>query len=199
MTATLERPDLVRWSCEADLDKYDADQTAWVQKRTGLILPESRHFEELRLTPEEHIHIPAPANRLVTVGLDAMTKQLIGTSARPWDNTHTGLAVGDSSTADAVGDTDLVAATNKYYQVMDATFPSQANGVLTFKSTYGSGIAEYQWNEYGVIVNTGTVTTMAGATSKNANYTLLNRKAPAALGTKAAGTTWAFTVTITIV
>lgn len=190
-----------RWTCVTDFDKWDADQTRYVQDATGLFHPQAAQFEALGVTPVEHIHIPAPANRLTTVGLDAMTKQLIGTAARPWDNTHTGLAVGDSATADAIGNTDLsgTASTGVYYMSMDATYPTQANGVLTLKATYGSGIAEYAWNEYGATINTGTVTVMAGATSKNANYTLLNRKAPAALGTKGAGTTWAFTMSLTIV
>ena len=194
MTST----DTARWTCVTDFDKWDADQTAWVVARTGLAQPQAAVFDALGVTPVEHVHMPAPANRLVTVGLNALTARL-ATAAQVWDNTHVGLAVGDSATADAVGDTDMVAATNKYYQAMDATFPTQANGVLTFKATYGPGIAEWAWNEYGATVNTGTATVMAGATTKNANYTLLNRKAPAALGTKGAGTTWAFTMTITIV
>ena len=76
--------------------------------------------------------------------------------------------------------------------------PTQANGVLTFTASYGSGVAEFAWNEYGAVVASGTGTAMAAGTTKPTNYVLLNRKAPAALGTKGAGTTWTFTMTITI-
>jgi hypothetical protein len=146
--------------------------------------------------PVERLHIPAPANRLTTVGLNALTLRLV-TAAQVWDQTHVGLGVGTSTTADAIGDTDLIGT--KRYNTMDATFPSQANGVLTFKATYASGEAEFAWEEYGAIVNSGTATTHVPGASKTSNYVLLNRKAPAALGTKGAGTTWAFTMTITIV
>jgi hypothetical protein len=193
---TVAVTDAARWTCETDFDKWDADQTAWVAERSGLVRPVAADFAKLGVRPVERLHIPAPANRLTTVGLNALTLRLV-TAAQVWDQTHVGLGVGTSTTADAIGDTDLIGT--KRYNTMDATFPSQANGVLTFKATYASGEAEFAWEEYGAIVNSGTATTHVPGASKTSNYVLLNRKAPAALGTKGAGTTWAFTMTITIV
>lgn len=184
-----------RMFTRAVVEKYDDDQTKWVAKKSGILAPEGAQFKSLGLEPYEVAEGPQPGNRLVTAGLNLMTSRLT-TAEQVWDETHVALAVGDSSTGDAIGDTDMVAATNKYYRVMDSSFPTQANGVLTFRATYGSGIAEFAWNEYGVIIpDTSTVYT--SGTTKQASYVLFNRKAPASLGTKSSGT-WVFTVTITV-
>lgn len=217
MTTAVEHPlrgDFARWEAEAFLDKWSPDQHDYLQRslarEKGLLLSQLRKagqlevvkpfaadYARLGVAPDETVHIPAPANRLVTVGLNALTARLV-TTAQVWDNTHAGLAVGDSSTADAIGDTDMLASTNKRYNAMDATFPSQVNGVLTFKATYGNGEGEFAWNEYGAVV-ANTATAFAAANTKPTNYILLNRKSPASLGTKGTNTSWAFTVTITIV
>lgn len=188
--------DFARWTCVTDFHKWDVDQTRLVQETLGVDRPVADDFARLGIEPSETVHIPAPANRLTTVGLNALTKRLT-TAAQVWDNTHTGLAVGTSTTADAIGDTDLIGT--KRYNAMDATYPTQANGVLTFKATYGSGEAEFAWEEYGAVIADTVSTAFSAGTTKNTGYTLLNRKAPAGLGTKGAGTTWAFTMTITIV
>lgn len=184
-----------RMFTRAVVEKYDEDQTQWVKNKTGLLEPQSKAFESLKMTPYEVTEGPQPGNRLVTVGLNQLTSRLI-TAEQVWDQTHSALAVGDSTTADAIGDTDLVAATNKRYQATDASFPTQSNGVLTFRATYGSGVAEFAWNEYGVIVP-DTSTTYTSGSTKQASYILFNRKSPASLGTKSSGT-WVFTVTITV-
>lgn len=183
-----------RMFTRAVVEKYDEDQERWVKGKTGLLEPQARDFEALKLTPYEVAEGPQPGNRLVTVGLNQMTARLTA-AEQVWDETHIALAVGDSSTGDAIGDTNLL-GTNKYYRVMDASFPTQSNGVLTFRATYGSGIAEFAWNEYGVIIP-DTATTYTSGTTLQANYTLFNRKSPASLGTKSSGT-WVFTVTITV-
>ena len=74
---------------------------------------------------------------------------------------------------------------------MDATFPTTSNGVITFKSTYASGEANFVWNEWCVDIGTPTVTD--GTT---VNALMLNRKV-ASLGTKASGS-WVLTATITL-
>ena len=154
--------DNASWSCETFFEKYDAEQTARAQMLTGLDQPEGHRFRELGMEPVETVRIPAPANVLTTVGLNALTLRLI-TAAQVWDATHVGLAVGDSATAEAVGNTDL-AGTGKYYQVLSGGTPTQANGVLTFTASYGSGVAEFAWNEYGAVVASGTGTAMAAGT-----------------------------------
>jgi hypothetical protein len=76
---------------------------------------------------------------------------------------------------------------------MDATFPSTSAGVITFKSTFASADGNYAWNEWGIDIGTPTVTSSATVAA-----CLLNHKTSAALGTKTAGSSWAFTATITL-
>src|SRR4051794_22957153 len=123
------------WRCHVTVDKWGEDATQWVERKSGLLAPDAATFEKLGVTPDETDEGPTPGNRLVTVGLDALTGPLILPARWVWDQTHWGIGVGDVSTADAIGDADLGGAT-KCYQGNDAAFPTQANGVLTLKATF---------------------------------------------------------------
>lgn len=107
-----------------------------------------------------------------------------------FNNANAHIGVGDSSTAAAATQTDLQAATNKLRKPMDTGFPTHTDGTtspsatITFKSIFGSGDANFAWNEWGVF-------------NDDVGHRMLNRKV-SSLGTKSAGTTWNFTVTITI-
>jgi len=111
-------------------------------------------------------------------------------STNAFNNTNAQIGVGDSSTTEADTDTDLVAATNKTYKAMDATYPMEKTGgganvkVCVFRSTYASGDANYAWAEF-IVRN--------GATGLKD----LIRKV-SAQGTKASGQTWELTVEITM-
>lgn len=147
--------------------------------------------------------VEVPDNLLTTAGLDRVTKLLIGSAAAggPYqeaDATHSLLGVGDSTTAAAVGDTALGAAagsTHQYWMPMDSGYPTQANGVLTFKATWASADGNFTagWQEWGIQITTSTATAGAAAGAG----VLLNHKI-AALGTKVAGAVWSLTVTITL-
>jgi hypothetical protein len=67
---------------------------------------------------------------------------------------------------------------------MDATYPTLATNVITFRSTFASADANYTWAEYAVF-NASTAGTM-----------LLRNTA--AMGTKTSGSTWQITITLTI-
>lgn len=101
-----------------------------------------------------------------------------------FNNANSYIGVGDSTTAYANTQTDLVAATNKFRKAMDATYPQQATNVLTFRSTFALADANFAWNEWGVF-------------NAAAAGTMLNRKQEA-LGTKANTQSWQFTVTLTL-
>lgn len=122
---------------------------------------------------------------LTTAGRNFITQAIINDSPTFFNNSNAYLAVGDSTTAFAVGQTDLQATTNKIRKAMDATYPTRSANQLTFKATYGTSEANFAWNEWGIFnASTGGV--------------MLNRKVES-LGTKVAGTaTWVFTVTLTI-
>lgn len=101
-----------------------------------------------------------------------------GTTYNRFDNAHAKIGVGDSSTAFNSAQTGLQAATNKFEQAVDATFPTRATNVLTFQSTFATTDANFAWNEWGI--------------TNGAQY--LNRKVES-LGTKTSAATWRFTVT----
>ena len=132
---------------------------------------------------------PLACGGLATIGASAIASRLIADSAyTAFDNANAYLGVGDSSTAFAVGQTDLQAATNKARIAMDATYPSRASNVITLRATAASGVANFAWLENGVF-NHASATTIPSA--------MLTRKA-VNLGTKVSGATWEFTKTVTI-
>lgn len=101
-----------------------------------------------------------------------------------FNNANAYIGVGDSTTAFAATQTDLQAATNKLRKAMDATYPTVAANVITFRSTFATGDANFAWNEWGVF-------------NAASGGTMLNRKVES-LGTKTSAQTWQFTVQITL-
>lgn len=104
----------------------------------------------------------------------------------PYNNANSSIGVGDSSAAFAATQTDLQAATNKLRKAMDATFPTLATNVLTFRATFGTSEANWAWNEWA----TFNTTSASGGT-------MLQRKVES-LGTKTSAQTWQITATITL-
>lgn len=121
-------------------------------------------------------------NLLLNSGINALLNLLIG-SGTAFNNTNARIGVGDSSTAASASQTDLQASTNKAYAAMDATYPQVSGQTVTFRATFGSGVAAFAWNEF-VIKN-------------NATGVCLNRKVEAH-GSKASADTWVVQVQITI-
>jgi hypothetical protein len=184
--------DSIRWSPVATVEKYDDDQTEWVARKSGIVSPRGAHFEAHGVKPYETI--VAPGNLLTTAGLQRLTNLMIAAGGQGATNTATRLGVGNSATAAAVGQTDLQASagsSNRQFQVMDATFPTAVSGVLTFKSTFATGEANFVWNEWAVDIGTPTVS--AGTTVA----ALMLNRAVQSLGTKVSGS-WVLTTTITI-
>jgi hypothetical protein len=186
--------DSITWRSHARVEKWTADQTRLVEKR---ITPGQRitagDFARYGIDPEETAE--SAGNLLVTAGLGRLTSLLTGAGGQAVTNTSARLGVGDGAGTAAVGDTDLSAsagATHRYYQVMDATYPTTSDGVVTFKATFDTSTANFAWSEWGIDVGTPTVT---GGTTVAA--LLLNHKTSAALGTKTTGT-WVLTATITV-
>ena len=99
-------------------------------------------------------------------------------------NANARIGVGDSTTAFSADHTDLQAATNKVRVAMESTYPQITNNALTFRSEFGTAVGNFAWQEWGVF----------NAASEGV---MLNRKVEA-LGTKASGSTWVLTVTITV-
>jgi hypothetical protein len=121
---------------------------------------------------------------LTNTGRDHLAAASIGEAVTPFNNANAYIGVGDSSTAFNAGQTDLQAATNKLRKAMDATYPSRAGNVLSFRSTFGTSDANFAWNEWGVF-NAGS------------GGTMMNRKVES-LGTKTSAQSWQITVQLTL-
>lgn len=129
--------------------------------------------------PYEETEIPG--NILLNAGITALLNLLIGAGGTAFNNANARIGVGDSSAAEAAGQTDLQAATNKTYVAMAATYPQVSAQTVTFRAVFGSAAANYAWAEF--VVDNGT--------------TKINRKV-SSQGTKASGQTWTLDVSITL-
>lgn len=121
---------------------------------------------------------------LVNAGRNLLAQCVVNDSPTFLDNANAHLAVGDSDTAHAVGQTDLQAATNKLRKGMEATYPQRTDNVLTFRSVFGTAEANFAWKEWALF--------NAAATGS-----MLNRKVED-MGVKTNHGTWQLTVTVTL-
>ncbi len=192
----------------------------WTRKR--LYLPDGEHvtaahYRKLCIAPyEENV---GPTNVLTSVGLTQLWSQLIA-GTKDWavaasGSGFTGIAVGDGATASVAANTDL-SGSSKAYRQCDNTFPLRfganhpttavalTQGQACFGVTYASGEANFVWDEYAILIpNSSAVAASAAATTKagygGGNYIILNRRAPAGLGTKANGAPASLYILISIV
>lgn len=182
-----------QWTVHAHVDKYGPDQ---VQETADVLGKDDVTADDLqRIAGEPDDEADANGNMLLTAGMNRLWSLLTGAGGQPMTATATRLGAGNSTVAEAAGQTDLQAAAgaaNRWFAVMDSGYPQLAAGVLTLRSTFNTGDGNFNWQEWGVDIGTPTVT--AGAT---VNAVLFNRKR-AALDIKASGAIWVFTVTLTI-
>jgi len=153
------------------------------------------------LAPDEVIY--APKNLLVTGGINLMLNLLCGTTFNTGLSGFTSygsgsavLRVGNSATVAASSDVNLNGGggsqgTTWDESPMSAGFPTVAVTTATWQASFGSTQANFVWNEVGV-QNLPT-----GASGPNSYIRLLNHKVQN-FGTKASGSTWTLTLTITI-
>lgn len=114
---------------------------------------------------------------------NVLTPAVIGAAYTAFSNANANIGVGISSAAFAATQTDLQGAT-KTRKGMDATYPTLAGNVITFRSTFGTADANHAWAEFGVF-------------NAAAGGTMMNRTV-ADNGTKAATETKVFTITVTM-
>jgi hypothetical protein len=184
----------VVWRPHAHVDKYSPDQVRDAVRRLDRPHVTGDDFTALGMTPEDGV-ADSDGNLLTTAGLTRLVTLITGGSVQALTGTATRIGSGNGTGTAAVTDTDMSATThtnaNQWYQVMDATYPTVAGGLITFRSTFSTE-GNYAWNEWGIDVGTPTVTSSA-----TVNALLLSHKTGAALGTKSAGS-WVITATVTI-
>lgn len=185
--------DALTWRVHAHIDKWSPDQASWALTKTGARWIGGDALSAVVGAPDDTFD--GPGNLLLTAGLNRLTSLLIAGGGQGLTNTATRLGAGNSSTAEAVGQTDLSAAAgsaNRWFQAMDATYPQQANGVVTLKATFGVADGNFTWSEWGIDVGAPVVTS-----GNTVSALLFNRKVQV-MGTKASGAIWAVTATVTI-
>lgn len=120
---------------------------------------------------------------LVTAFRDYLAAKLTGGAAALFDNANAHIGVGNGTTAFSAAHTDLQGA-SKARKAMDATYPQAAGGVMTFRSTFATGDANFAWEEWGIFNAAAAGTMMNRVVQSN--------------GTKASTETKQVTVTITL-
>ena len=168
MTMTEERSEAMKWQPVATVRKWH----------------DTADFEA-GAEPDEVV--TAEGNLLLNAGITRLLNLLVAAGGQGYDATHCRVAVGDSSTAASASQTDLQAVTNKYYKLVDSVTVS--GQTVTIVATFGTSDGNFAWLEWGIDVGTASGSTVTAP--------MLNRKV-ASLGTKASGSTWTFSVTITI-
>lgn len=190
----------VFWTPKWEVEKRDVDAVAWIEKRMpkSVLLSSNpdvykQAYDDLRKEFEVKVQpyelVIAHGNLLVNGGMDLIWDAVIGNSVTEFSNANAAIGVGDSSTAAAVGQTNLQAASNKLRKGMNASFPDQpTNPSVRFQSDFTGAEANYAWLEVATFNNT-----------VDASGTMLHRLVPSGgLGTKSSGATWTITVTITL-
>lgn len=121
---------------------------------------------------------------LTTAGAQFLAKAATGLNTPTlFSASNCYLGVGDSTTAFAVGQTDLQASSNKSRVL--CTSISESSGVLTIVGTWGTSVGNFAWNEWGVF-NAGSSGTMLGRKVESPS-----------LGTKTSSQVWTLTATVT--
>lgn len=124
-------------------------------------------------------------NIFVNTGLAEVWKLITAQGGTAFSNANANLGVGDSSTAPAVGQTDLQAATNKLRKAMNATYPNApVNGLEQWQSDFTGAEANYSWQEFAVFNAAAAGVMMDRAISNQ--------------GTKTSGQTWRLTFSFTL-
>lgn len=125
---------------------------------------------------------------LTNAGRDVIAAMLLGETTTDFTNANSSIGAGNGGgTAFAATQTDLMGA-QKYRQPMDGGYPTRATNILTFRATFPTGQANFDWSEWGVF----NATAQTGGS-------ILNRKVESpSLGTKTVAQSWQFTVTLTI-
>ena len=183
MAATTPGHDAVRWQAKWRIEKFHGD---WNGEQIAA-----------GLAGQPYEVIEREGNLLMYGGASCLWQCLIGngtgTAAQTltfFNNGNAHIGVGDSNTAAAATQTDLQASTNKLRKAMEATYPQHTDGVtsgaaaITFRSVFGSSEANWAWEEWGVF-------------NGSSGGRMLNRKVEGN-GTKASGSTWTFTVTLSL-
>jgi hypothetical protein len=174
--------DKISWKAKWTINKFK-DQRGEIgrQLKAGAKIEDVKEkFPEAFIAKET-----IEGNVALNEGLQALIELAGGISTpNKWDNTNAYLGVGDSSTAPVATQTGLLAAVNKFWEPLDATYPQRTGQVCEWRATFEDGDAEFAWEEY-------TVVNASDDTGDNLNRCIASK------GTKASGEAWTLALQIT--
>jgi hypothetical protein len=195
----MQAEDRQYWRCHTALDKFEGEIDFAIPKHQGKAVTKSG------LIIEAFDQVEVDGNLLVIGGASVQWQTLIGNGVTTqgaatgyFSNANAFISVGDSTTAAADTQTELQAATNRTRVGMDATYPLHTDTTgtagsksIVFRSTYGTAVANYAWQEWAIFNGPGT----GGPPTTGGR--MLNRKVES-LGTKTSSATWVLTITLSL-
>lgn len=192
----IEVTENVGWDVLALCEKWSEEACEFARRQR--IVPvefgvSSAELRKLGIAPE--IVDEVAGNLLLNEGIQRMLDLLIGVAGTAFNNANSYLGVGDTATAAAATQTELLAtqnAANRFYKGMNATYPQRVSQTVTWQADFTSAEGNFVWNEWSVAAGATT----ASGSGYLVGTTNLNRKV-AALGTKVTGT-WTLSVSVTI-
>lgn len=170
----------IGWKTKWRLDKWsDPDQKIERLSKRGISTDGISLLYPSRLLDTQRFS----GNVALNEGLQQII-DIIGGISSPtlWNNANARVGVGNSNTAANATQTGLLGGSTAFV-AMDGGYPQRSGQVASWRGTFGSGIAEFAWEEF--TVDNGAV--------GNIN---LNRYVTSK-GTKGSGETWVLTVQIT--
>ena len=143
----------------------------------------------LGLPPDDTVSVED--NLLLNAGIGNLLDLLCGIGSVTVYGTGCYIGVVTSTTAASATHTGLQAGTSaRSYKAMESGFPDRTDQTMTWKSVWGSGEGNFAWEEW-------SIRSASSGVGGESTGTALNRKV-ASLGTKASGSEWTLTVTITV-
>jgi hypothetical protein len=178
--------------------KWDQDQTAWMSRRLGGQPPGRRGFTQpgpddfarYGLAPYETRESEF-SNVITQAGWVRLLDRGFGGTAQGYDSTHLRLGVGTATAAATTGQTDLQATTGAAARQWKLVGTAAASGAgtgtvrYTYAAAFGTGEANFAWQEWGS--DQGTADGTGASTTPLLNRAVSNQ------GTKASGQTWTAT------
>jgi hypothetical protein len=183
-------------SCHAHtvwtVERWGAYDVAFHTRRLGRE-PKANDFKAIGVEPYRVTQVVG--NLITNAGWTRLMNLLTNQGAtQALTATAVRIGVGNSNTAEAYTDTDLIASagsTNRWFQPVSGV-GTLGTRTLAFSASFASADGNFAWNEFGLDVGTPTVTASAVVSAL-----LFNRKAGIAQGTKVLGQVWSTTATIT--
>lgn len=191
------------------VERWDADQVDWAMGRLGIPGRWYQHpnveitreqFRQLGVTPSS-VTVDRDCNLVTQNGWVALIGGVAGTTiTNKFSSTFGRIGAGTINTTATYADTKLggdtgVSSTTSYYQLcgvaptlVTATTPPS----MTFQATFGTGVANFAWNEFGIDNGNASGVTIVGLAN-----TILFDHGISAQGTKISGNIWTATAIMT--